>query len=89
MILSKKQKTFSEIIFAFLKSTLNFEHLPKKNDPYSLCIFGIPVPKNMVRWMAKKPSLSGPLDRQRGKCIETLLESQWQHLYNIYQSLGR
>ena len=30
MILSKKQKTFSEIIFAFLKSTLNFEHLPKK-----------------------------------------------------------
>ena len=28
--LSKKEKTFSEIIFAFLKSILNFEHLPKK-----------------------------------------------------------
>ena len=49
MELSKKEKTFSGIIFAFLKSILNFEHLPKKNDPHSLCISGIPVPKNMVR----------------------------------------
>ena len=30
MQLSKKEKTFPEIIFPFLKSLLNFEHLPKK-----------------------------------------------------------
>ena len=35
MQLSKKQKTFSEISFAFLNSLLNFKHLPKKDDPHS------------------------------------------------------
>ena len=35
MKLSQKQKTFSEFFFAFLKSILNFKHLPKKDDPQS------------------------------------------------------
>ena len=35
MQLSQKQKTFSEFFFAFLKSILNFKHLPKKDDPHS------------------------------------------------------
>ena len=30
MELSKKQETFSQNFFAVLKSTLNFEHFPKK-----------------------------------------------------------
>ena len=33
--LSQKQKIFSEFFFPFLKSTLNFKHLPKKDDPHS------------------------------------------------------
>ena len=33
MQFSKKEKTFSEIFFAFLNSLLNFKHLPKKDDP--------------------------------------------------------
>ena len=32
--LSQKQKTFSEFFFAFLKSILNYKHLPKKVDPH-------------------------------------------------------
>ena len=32
--LSQKQKTFSQIFFAFLKSILNYKHLPKKYDPH-------------------------------------------------------
>ena len=35
MQLSKKQKTFSAILFAFLKSILIFKHLPTKDDPHS------------------------------------------------------
>ena len=35
MQLSQKQKTFSEFFFAFLKSILNFKHLPTKDDPHS------------------------------------------------------
>ena len=35
MQLSKKQETFSELFFAFLKSILNFQHLKKIDDPHS------------------------------------------------------
>ena len=38
--LSEKEKTFSQFSFAFLKSLLNFKHLPKKVDRGSLCISG-------------------------------------------------
>ena len=33
MQLSQKQKTFSELFFAFLKSKFNFKQFPKKDDP--------------------------------------------------------
>ena len=33
--LSKKQKAFSEFFLPFSKSTLNFEHFQKKDDPQS------------------------------------------------------
>ena len=33
--LSQKQKAFSEFFLAFSKSTLNFEHFEKKDDPHS------------------------------------------------------
>ena len=33
MQLSDKQKAFSQFFFAVLKSLLNFEHFPKKDDP--------------------------------------------------------
>ena len=49
MQLSEKQKTFSEFFFAFLKSILNFKHLPTKDDPRSDVFLEIPAPKNMVR----------------------------------------
>ena len=38
ILLSQKQKTFSELFSRFLKSTLNFEHFQKKDDPHSRCI---------------------------------------------------
>ena len=33
--LPQKQKTFSEFFLTFLKSILNFKHLPKKDDRHS------------------------------------------------------
>ena len=35
MQLSQKQEIFNEFFFAFLKSTLNFEHFPIKEEPHS------------------------------------------------------
>ena len=44
----------------------------------------IPALKNLLRSMSKKPFFRGPLDREHCKWVETLLQSEWQHLYNIY-----
>ena len=41
MPLCQEQERFSEFFFAVLKSTLNFEHFPKKEQPHSLFIFEI------------------------------------------------
>ena len=38
ILLSQKQKTFSEFFSAFLKSKLTFEHFQNKYDPHSRCI---------------------------------------------------
>ena len=36
----------------------------------------IPAPKNMVRYMFKKPCFRGPLDRQQGEWVKALLQSE-------------
>ena len=43
ILLSQKQKTFCQFLSAFLKSTLNFEHSRKKDDPHSPWISQITV----------------------------------------------
>ena len=35
MQLSQKEEIFSQFFLAFLKSTLNFERFPKKEEPHS------------------------------------------------------
>ena len=41
------------------------------------------TPKNVVRYMSKKPLFKGPFDRQHGKRVQTLLRSDRQHRYHI------
>ena len=43
ILLSQKQNTFSQLSSKILKSTLNFAHFQKKDDPHSRCIFQITV----------------------------------------------
>ena len=45
ILLSQKRKTLSEFFSAFVKSTLNFEHFQKKDDPHSRNISKITVPE--------------------------------------------
>ena len=45
--------------------------------------------KNLVRSMPKKFRFKGSLEKQHGKCAETLLKCQGQLLYHIYWSLLR
>ena len=43
ILLSQKRNTFSQFFSAFLKSTLNFAHFQKKDDPHSTIISKITV----------------------------------------------
>ena len=41
------------------------------------------TPKNVLRYMSKKSRFKGPFDRQHGKRLQTLLQSERQHRYHI------
>ena len=47
----------------------------------------IPPPKNMVRQTSKKPCFREPLDREYGKSVETMFQSELHQLYKTHQSL--
>ena len=41
------------------------------------------TPKNVVRYMSKKPRFQGSFDWQHGKRVQTPLRSESQHRYHI------
>ena len=45
ILLYQKRKAFSQFFSAFLKSTLNFKHFQKKDDPHSRCLSQVTVSK--------------------------------------------
>ena len=47
------------------------------------------TPENMARYISKKSRIKGPIDKQHGKRVQTLLRSGQQHCYHIYWSFGR
>ena len=49
ILLSQKQKTFSQFFAAFLKSTLNFEHFQKKTKLIADVFPKLPSPKKVIR----------------------------------------
>ena len=49
ILLSQKQKTFSQFFSAFLKSTLNFEHFQKKMTVIADVFPKLPSPKKVIR----------------------------------------
>ena len=73
--LSEKQKSFSEIFAAFLKSIRKFQRFEKKYDTHSFCISEITNSENLVRSMSKKSRFKGPFEKQQGKRAQALLKS--------------
>ena len=49
ILLSQKQKTFSEFFSPFLKSTLNFERFQKKMTLIADVFLKLPSPKKVIR----------------------------------------
>ena len=81
--LSQKQKPLPEFFLAFPKSTLNFEHFPKKVTLIAYLFPKLCTPENVVRYVSKKSRFKGPFEGQHGKRVQTLLESGRQNRYNI------
>ena len=82
MELSEKQKTFFQYFSPFLKSSLNLEHFQKKHDPHSLCISEI-MDSQKHRSMPKKSIFRRSVEKQHGKCPQTLFKFEGQPLYHI------
>ena len=49
ILLSQKQKTFSQFFSPFLKSTLNFEHFQTKMTFIANVFLKVPSPKKVIR----------------------------------------
>ena len=49
ILLSNKEKTFSQFFSSFLKSTLNFEHFQKKMTPIADLFPKLPSTKKVIR----------------------------------------
>ena len=80
----------------FLKFFSHFSNLEsisnifkKKMTLIADVFLNLRTPKYVVREMFKKSCFRGPFDKWHGKRAETLLKSNWQHLYYIYWSLWR
>ena len=84
MELSQKQKNSSHFFSAFLKSSLDFKHFFRKDDPHCLFISKITDRENLVRSMPKNSSFKGSFGKEHCKRAQTLLKFAWQHLYQIY-----
>ena len=83
ILLSQKQKTFSEFFFRFLKSTLNFEHFQKKITLIADVFPKLPSPKLVVREMSVKSRFRGLFHNKHGKRAQRLLKSAQRYLYDI------
>ena len=81
--LSKKQKAFFNFFLRFrnLHEILN---ICKKKMTFIADLFAkLRTTKNVDRYLSKKSRFKGPFDRQHGKRVQTLLQSEPQHRYHI------
>ena len=89
MQLSQKQKLFPNFFsfFFFLHFSNLYEILNifQKQIILIADVFqNVKAPQHVVRQMSKNSFFMVPFNRQHGKWVETLLESERQHLYHIY-----
>ena len=84
ILLSQKQKNFSQFFSAFFKSTLNFEHFQKNMTLIAHVFPQLPSPKKVIRWMSVKSRFRGQFQNKHGKRAQRLLKSAQRYLYHIF-----
>ena len=53
-------------------------------NPVADVFLEVTLPKNMVRQMSKKTCFRALLERQQHKTVNRMLQSEWQHIQNVY-----
>ena len=84
MQLSRQKNIFSEFFSSFLKCRLNLEHFQKKMALIPDMLPKLRTPKNILRSMPRKSRLRGSVEKQHGKCANTLFKFEGQLVYHIY-----
>ena len=82
--LSQKQKNFSGIFIAFIKSTLNLEHFDKKSESHSFSISQIIDSEGGGYLNVQNAFFRTPFGNQRVHEFQTLSKSARHHLYLIF-----
>ena len=85
----QKLKTFSEFFLQFSKSSLNFEHFPKKPVAHSFFICGATACEKGFYIYVQKSRFRLPFQKEHGKRVSTLFKSERERLWHIYCSTGR
>ena len=75
MLLSQKQKIFSQFFSAFFESAFNFEHFQRKRTFIAYVFSKLPTTKNVLRQMSKSSRFREHVDRRHGKRAEALILS--------------
>ena len=89
ILLSQKQKTFSQFFSEFLKSTLSLMIFKQKMTLIADVFLRLGTPKEVIREMSKKWLFRRPFHKQHSKGAQTLLPSGRKHLNHIYWLLWR
>ena len=84
MELSGKQKPFLQFFFSFSQSSLNLKHFRKNNDSIADPFRILRTPKNKVRSIPKKSRFRESVEKQQGKCAQTLFKYERQPIYYTY-----
>ena len=87
ILLSQKQKTFSQFFSYFLKSTLNFKHFQKKMTLIADLFPKLPSSKKVTRSISVKFRFRGLFHNKHGKRARRLLKSAQRYLCHICLSL--
>ena len=87
MKLSKKQKTFSHSFAEFLNSKWNFENFEKNMSLIADVFTKSRTPKDVVRWMSKRPCFRTSFNSQHAKGSQALMNSKREHCYHIFSPL--
>ena len=84
MQLSQNQKSISELFLCFYNLHSILSNFREKMTLIADVFHQLSALENVVRSISKTLSSRGLFDREHGKCVETLLQSERQYLYNIF-----